>query len=144
MSLSGEPLLARQLLVGWRWFDDRLRAGLAEAGFGSITSAQSMVFPYLDADGTRQTELAERLGISKQAVHQLVAALVRQGLLELRDDPRSARARLVVLTDRGHESVVAAGAAFRAAEQALEDELGAYHVAQLRRFLIGAWPPPTP
>jgi DNA-binding MarR family transcriptional regulator len=132
--------MARQLLVGWRWFDDQLRQGLIDAGFGTITSAQSILFPYLDPGGSRQTELAERLDMTKQAVNQLVAGLVEHGFLELKSDAEDKRSKLIHLTARGKESVVVANACLRRAEADLADRIGAEKTAELRKVLALAWP----
>lgn len=132
--------MARQLLAGWRWFDDGLRAGLTEAGFGELTSTQSMVIPYLDPDGTRPVELARRLGVTRQAVHQLVSGLAAQGLIELVDDPTSSRSKLVRLTERGEDSIEFAEATLAALEGELTGTLGEHETLQLRRLLEAAWP----
>ena len=135
-----EANMARQLLVGWRWFDDGLRASLRDAGFGQITTAQSMVFPYLDAEGTRPADLARRLGMSRQGLQQLVAGLVEQGLVELVADPTSGRSKLVRLTERGKESVKAALECLDGLERHLANNLGQENTAQLRELLATAWP----
>jgi len=44
--------------------------------------AHTLLFPHVDFDGTRITDLAARLGISKQAVGKLVAELEEMGTLE--------------------------------------------------------------
>jgi len=63
------------------------------------------LLPHLDAEGTRITALAERLGVTKQAVSQTVAELEALGLLERAHDPSDGRARLVMLTEAGWERI---------------------------------------
>lgn len=109
-----EAAMARQLLAGWRWFDDGLRAGLSEARFGEITTSHSMIFPYLGPDGTRPAALARRLGMSRQGLQQLVAGLVDQGLVEQH--------------------------CFDTLERQLADHLGEGNTAKLRALLARAWP----
>src|SRR3546814_14957684 len=54
------------------------------------------------ADGvTRPAELARRLGISRQAVQQLLADLQTRGLIELVADPADARAQIIRYSKRG-------------------------------------------
>lgn len=138
---TDNPDLARLLLVGWRWFDDGLREGLRQAGFGEITTAQSMVFPFLDLDGTRPSDLAIRLGTTRQAAHQLITGLSAQGLVELLPDPTSKRSKLVRLTSRGQQSLTAAHACLRKLEQELAERIGAQQAGELRGLLLQAWPP---
>ena len=51
----------------------------------------------------RPSELAEQMGISKQAMNDLMRQLETKGYLELRPDPFDGRARLITLTERGSE-----------------------------------------
>ncbi|MBK7151493.1 MAG: MarR family transcriptional regulator [Sandaracinaceae bacterium] len=82
--------------------------GVARAAqkFGiPVRAAHMGLFPHLDLAGTRQTELARRMGVSKQAVNQLVAELVGFGVLEQVPDPADGRALLVRFTPRGAQSL---------------------------------------
>ncbi len=63
--------------------------------------AHTALFPHIAFEGTRQTELAERLGISKQAIGQLVDDLVAMGAVERVSDPSDRRAKLVRWRRRG-------------------------------------------
>jgi DNA-binding MarR family transcriptional regulator len=53
------------------------------------------------------TALLEKLEVSKAAAGQLVERMEQQGLVERRPDPRDRRARLVSLTAKGSDLVVA-------------------------------------
>lgn len=88
LSLSGE------LVAG-------IQAGVAARGFGDVRPANGYAFARLAPNGATVGELAEHLGVTKQAASQLVDELVRKGTVERRPHPTDARARLVVLTDRG-------------------------------------------
>src|SRR5256885_13963788 len=63
--------------------------------------AHTALLPHIDLDGTRQTEIARRAGITKQAVGQLVDDLIALGLVEREPDPLDGRAHLVRFTDDG-------------------------------------------
>ena len=67
----------------------------AASGLANIRPAHTNLFPHIDFEGTRITVLAERLGISKQAVATLVDELVEAGGLEKVPDPADGRAKLV-------------------------------------------------
>lgn len=64
-------------------------------------------------EGTRVTELAARTRMTKQAMHELVTHLERNGYLHRTTDPADERARRITLTDRGRtlEREVAAATA---------------------------------
>ncbi|HLO35536.1 MAG TPA: MarR family transcriptional regulator [Candidatus Deferrimicrobium sp.] len=83
---------------------------LRASGSPALRSAHQQVFENVDLDGTRLTTLAERAGMSHQAMGELVAELVEQGYLERFPDPDDRRSRRVrptaegrVLIDRGRE-----------------------------------------
>jgi DNA-binding MarR family transcriptional regulator len=131
------------LLRGYRWFEDGLLSRLEEAGWPEVTRAQSLVFAHFDREGTRPSELARRIGISRQAVHQTVGELVELGLVELVPDPASRRAKLVVLTPSGRRTVEAALAIFRELEDALTRRIGLKSVTEVRRALEADWGAPA-
>src|SRR5262245_40124839 len=63
--------------------------------------ALANLLPHISLDGTRLTELADRVGVTKQAVSKLVSEFVDQGVLELTADPKDGRAKLVRFTPHG-------------------------------------------
>ena len=131
--------LARLLLDGWRWFDDRLREELSQSMGVDITPAQSLLFAALPPDGARQADLARELGVTRQAVNELVHGLARLGLVELVDDRSSARAKLVRPTEAGRRSVAVALRTFRRLEDRLADRIGRHQLASLRSALESDW-----
>lgn len=127
------------LLRGFRWFEDGLLSRLAEAGWPEITRAHSLVFAHLDLEGTRPSELARRIGISRQAVNQTLGELVELGLVEILPDPASRRSKLVVLTPVGKATVGSAHAVFSELEDALAERIGQASVTELRSALETDW-----
>ena len=123
--------LALLLLQASRWFDRQLLDGLADAGWPRLTPAQSLVFAHLDPQGVPPAALARRLGTSRQGVQELVAGLVRHGLLAVDADPTRRGGRLVVLTDQGRALTSDA----RRLLGALEQSLGRERAEQLRSLL---------
>lgn len=93
--------LALLLLRASRWFDQQVLDGLQQRGWPALTPAQSLVFAHLDDDGTTPSELARRLGQTRQSTSELVAGLVRHGLLQVGPNPDRRGGRLIGFTDRG-------------------------------------------
>jgi len=110
-----------------------LHRRLAEQGFAGIRYRHGSVFRFIDPEGSRLTELAERSKLSKQAVGELVDELERLGYVERAPDPRDRRAKIIRLTERGAQGQAAAAAIVTGIEQEWAAHLGAERIVELRR-----------
>ena len=137
-----DPSLARLLLSAFTWFDTALRASLAARGLPELTHAQSLLMAHLQADGIRISELARRVGTTRQAAQKSVAALERAGLVETAPDPTNASARIARLTPAGLRNIEAAAEIFTALEAQLAGRIGAQPAADLRAALQANWGKP--
>lgn len=124
-------LLMLDLMRAFYWFDEQLRARLAERGW-SITRSQSLTMANVASGVTRAAHIAANLGVSRQAMSQLLAELAEIGLVELRPDPHDRRARLVVLSEVGIEIREAAQQILRDLEGELAAAVGTSAMATLR------------
>jgi DNA-binding MarR family transcriptional regulator len=97
--------------------------------------AHTTLFPHIDLDGTRATEIARRAGITKQAVGQLVDELERMGTLARVPDPLDGRAQLVRFTDEGIAQLLAGLDVLDEVEIDVGAEIGAGTLDRLRRDL---------
>ncbi|MEU6668941.1 MarR family transcriptional regulator [Streptomyces sp. NPDC046727] len=79
----------------------RIHEGVMARGFTDLRPAHGFAFARLAPGGATVTDLATHLGVTKQAASQLVDEIVRKGYAERRPHPQDARARLIVLTERG-------------------------------------------
>ena len=136
--------LARLLGLAGRRLADDLRARLRAAGFDDGRPAHDAVFANVPPEGIRLTDLAERAGITKQAMSELVVDLERLGYVSRSKDPADGRARLITFTTRGWASVDAALDAFGAIEGELARRLGAERLRDLRHTLLDILEPSTP
>ncbi|WP_200303614.1 MarR family winged helix-turn-helix transcriptional regulator [Streptomyces adelaidensis] len=118
MQNSEALTLAAALLAAAGDLTRRIDEGVVARGFEG-RPAYGFAFTRLAPDGATVTDLAAHLGVTKQAASQLVEELVRKGYAERRPHPRDARARLVVLTERGW-------ACTRAAEEAAAEAVGVW------------------
>lgn len=78
-----------------------LTSCLAKRGFEDFTPAFATVMPLLDTTGMRSTVLAQRTGVTKQAMSQLIRLLEERKYVEQAPDPTDTRAKVVRLTKRG-------------------------------------------
>jgi DNA-binding MarR family transcriptional regulator len=127
--------LAILLREPFRAMSDQLIARLAERGHPAVRSAHGSVFQYLDDAGTRVAVLAERAGMTKQAMAELVAHLESSGYLERVPDPVDRRAKLVRTTARGRAVFGVVREYLAELDARLAAQLGAAKVAQLRDLL---------
>jgi DNA-binding MarR family transcriptional regulator len=115
--------LAAALLAAAGDLTQRINEGVVARGF-EARPAWGFAFARLAPDGATVTELAGHLGVTKQAASQLVDEIVRKGYAERRPHPGDARARLVVLTERGWACTRAAEEAAAEAVRSWTDVLG--------------------
>jgi DNA-binding MarR family transcriptional regulator len=93
------------------------------------------VLRYLDEGGTRATVLAERSGLTRQALSQIVDELEAAGYVTRRPDPGDRRAKLVVYTERGLRSFRDSRRIIAQIEADYERRLGRTGYRQLRAAL---------
>src|ERR671916_3534406 len=69
---------------------------MAAAGFDDVREGHGCVFGFIDLDGgSRLTDLADRAGLTKQAVGEAVAQVPRFGYLERGAEPGGGRAEII-------------------------------------------------
>lgn len=100
-----------------------------------IRASHTALLPHLDLSGTRLTDLAERLGVSKQAVAPLVDELEHMGVLEKVPDPSDGRAKLIVYTERGKRGLLEGLEVLKEVECDLEQVIGRRRMRQLSAIL---------
>ena len=128
--------LAILLREPFRAMTAELMARLAERGHPQVRFPHGNVFQFLDDDGTRVGVLAERAGVTKQAMAQLVAHLEEHGYVERVADPGDRRAKLVRATARGREVFAVARELMAEVDERLRERLGEAKLRQLRALLL--------
>jgi DNA-binding MarR family transcriptional regulator len=115
---------------------DELYARLHEMGHGGIRPAHGCVFGFIDrGGGVRLTALADRSGLTKQAVGEAVADLERLGYVERIPDPSDGRAKIIRLTERGGRVAAAAEEIFADIERRFAAEVGDERLVEFRDTL---------
>jgi DNA-binding MarR family transcriptional regulator len=115
---------------------DRLRADFAEQGMAGLRPLHALLLIPLLGGGRHASDLAETLGVSRQAVAQVVTRLEGDGYLTRITDPGDARARLICLTPRGRAALRTMRTSARALEDDWRDRLGAERLAAFRDTLL--------
>lgn len=134
--MTAIPSTATLMFVAHRSAEARVFEALRSAGFDDLTLAQSRIAQRLSPAGIRVTDLAEQARITKQTAGALVDELELGGYVTRRPDPADARARLVVLSDRGQRLCAAAAAEVARVEAQWRDHLGVQTFDALRAALL--------
>ena len=123
------------LLKAARLLNERAIARVRQAAKVDLRTPHTALLPHIDFEGTRLTELAARVGTSKQAVGELVAELEEMGLLRRVPDPADARARLVRFTPHGRRALLHGLSILASIEAELAADLGRTTLDRLRSDL---------
>ena len=132
---SDGPLIGALLRVPLEAVWARMLGRLREQGFDDFEPAHFTVFRYPSPDGARPSELAARLGISKQSLNYLLRELERLGYLERRPDPDDLRGKRIFVTARGRSAIEVIRSAVTELEGEWAEQLGAQRFAQFRAAL---------
>jgi DNA-binding MarR family transcriptional regulator len=147
-SQKTSPLKASDMLIGAllrvpaEAIHRRIIRELNAAGFDDLTMPHMAIFRFPGPDGVRPGVLAERAGMSKQAMNRLLGSLEDLGYLVRSDSPDEGRARIVRFTKRGYDAYARAIAVLHAIERDWSAELGPRDFAQLKELLFRIWGSP--
>ncbi|MFI1920355.1 MarR family winged helix-turn-helix transcriptional regulator [Nocardia sp. NPDC020380] len=126
------PLL---LLAAAAEVTDAINHGVLAAGFTDIRPTHGFAFARMAPNGATVGEIAEHLGVTKQAASQLVDELVKKGYAARNPHPTDSRARLITLTERGWACTRAADAAAARFTEHWAAVLGPTATVELRNAL---------
>ncbi len=129
------PNVAQGLMAASRAHTTAVTARLALHGYGDFPFASASLLWLLDSRGARSTALAQRAGVSKQAMSQLVRLMEQKGYLEQVPDPTDTRAKLVQLTERGEAVKIACLTVRRELNRETARILGSEEAARLEANL---------
>jgi len=132
----GPPLIGALLRMPWEVVQRHMLQRLHERGFDDFEPAHLAVFRYPAPHDVRPSELADRLGMSKQALGYLLGQLEQLGYLARRPDPNDRRGKRIVVTPRGARAVNVIRDAVAEVEAEWARELGAERFAELRELLL--------
>jgi DNA-binding MarR family transcriptional regulator len=113
---------------------EQIQDGMARRGFPDVRPAHGFAFVRISHGDATVLDVAEHLGVTKQAASQLVEQLVQRGYVTRVPDPADARRRTLALTARGRACTRAAEASAADAVRGWQDEIGADGVRRLTRL----------
>lgn len=127
--------MGRWLNVAFRHYEETVIELMNERGFTDLRLVHFSLTRCLDEKGTRLTDIAERAGMHKQAVGQLVKECEQTGYVERRSDPEDGRAQLICFTKRGDQLIQAMGDIHKRAEAEFREIIGDEDMEPFKRAL---------
>ena len=131
--------------VGWRlWrlarqWKAEFDAEMVALGYGFMVEARGAVVGHLRPGGLSQSALTVAMGISKQAVQQLVDELVAEGVVERVPDPEDGRGKIVRLRARGISAIADGNVVKLQIEARYARRIGVERLAALNEALDDLW-----
>lgn len=126
---------AQLLFRGARLLNERALTRLRARGRSQASSAHTALLPHIDLEGTRLTEIARRMRVSKQAVDQTVSELEAVGMVSRVPDPSDGRARLVRFTAAGRRELLKGLELLVELQEELAEHLGRARMKRLHADL---------
>jgi DNA-binding MarR family transcriptional regulator len=132
-------LIGALLRVPSQLIHRRLIADLNAAGFTDLRLPHIAVLSYPGPDGCRPGDIAERWGMSKQAMNQLLGSLEELGYLVRVSEGGDRRARVVRLTAKGTAAWQKEWEILSEIEREWRETLGADRFDRLKGLLSELW-----
>lgn len=127
--------IGRVLSLGARRFVTEVLAIVHQRGHCDIGEAQLGLIRHLDMAGTRLTEVADRAGMTKQSMRELVDRCQDLGLVERAADETDSRAKIIRFTPLGLSMLEDMRRGVLQAEERLMQRIGKDLLGQMRHAL---------
>jgi DNA-binding MarR family transcriptional regulator len=139
---TADMLIGALLHVPAQTIHRRIIRELNAAGFDELRLPHMAALQFPGPDGVRPSILAERAGISKQALNQLLRSLEGFDYIVRSDVVGDGNARVVRLTKRGRAAYSKIIDILRDIESDWSTELGPNRFARLKGLLVLVWDSP--
>ncbi len=137
--MAEQPLGSYELIVlmglAFRSMIDDLQARLGGAGFSDVRPGHGFAFQLLSFKSASINELAEHLGVTKQAASQMVEYLEQRHYVIRQSDPDDKRSKVVTLTAKGWACIKMAEDILADMEKQLTGQLEPVTIGELRNIL---------
>ena len=133
------PLTMIDLLRAVYWYDEALQTIMRRGGWPTITRTQSLLFASIATGEKRPARLAEKMGVTRQSLSELISGLVKRNILVTKPDPTDRRAVHVEFHPDSRGLRRAATQAMRDIHEVLGQRIGIEQLAALDVALQGDW-----
>jgi DNA-binding MarR family transcriptional regulator len=130
-----ESGLPRLLLQVRRGFLSRVKSDMQQSEGYPFNSLTGSALPFIDLGGTRLTDLAKKMGVSKQATSKTVKELEALGLIQQSKIPSDQRMIMIEFTPEGISYMKKLHKSIKKAEMELALQIGDKEFEQLRCIL---------
>ncbi len=113
-----------------------IRAQLHSIGVDDLPRNGAFILAGIDTTGGPRQDLPSGLGVTKQAVSQLIDTLVNRGYLERNPDPDDRRRIALELTERGQQVVDAVLRGVEAVDLQLQERVSPEQIEAMRATLL--------
>lgn len=149
--MAEEEAVGYELMIlfatAFRLAVEELHDELAAIGFDDVRPSHGFVFQKISHGGATGIEIADHLGITKQAASLTIDYLEERGYVSRQPHPTDRRGKLVMLTERGWQCIHATESIFTSIEKRWTKVLGEEKVEALRldmRALVRSFPNAKP
>ena len=112
-----------------------IRAQLQLIGIDELPANGAFILEGIDASGGPRHDLPAELGVTKQAVNQVIDILVNRGYLTRNPDSGDRRRVVLELTDRGQEAVDAVRCGIEAVDRLLAERVSRSSSGRFGRWI---------
>ena len=134
--------LGQALISANQWVSASLLHVMRARNHDDLTSAHLTFFCHLNCGATSASEVARRMGITRQAVYKVTQELQRIGALELIEDPTDKRQKIIHMTKHGERIAMDAVAAMEEVEAHLRNAIGQKRFESLAQIMRLDWGAP--
>jgi DNA-binding MarR family transcriptional regulator len=138
MPPEAEIPLARLFAIAFRALMDRVHAQLAARGYPDVGSGFGYVLLEARDRPLTGNEVAQLMGVTKQAASKLIDAMEHARYLERYDHPDDARSKLVRITPKGKRLLRTVEEIYRELEAEWSEAIGMRELSRLRSDLTRA------
>jgi DNA-binding MarR family transcriptional regulator len=114
---------------------NELHDRLMELGFEDIRPVHGFIFSCISPDGATGIELAEYLGITKQAVSKIIDYLEKNNYVIRKTHPTDKRGKIIVLTERGSSVMKVKDEILTEIEQRWSENIGIERMQMIKEDL---------
>lgn len=141
VSRPDRDFIFKDLLDAVYWFDESLQRQNKAAGYPEMSRSKSLIMLSIAQGMQRPIQIAEKIGLTRQAVHFALKELQDEGLISMEDDPDDKRAKRVFFSedDKREEMRLFSIEALARIEAVLAERVGRRNFEIFRNVLQADW-----